>query len=275
MKKICLALQDDVKRQLDEIAEEHRNIRQWAACLEGDECPKGNKQDVWKRVRRSGQKEGSERKSSSRSSSKTPGSGKGSKDSRGRKSPASKVNELPYSKSDWKDSKPAVSWRKTKPRTLLAGYELANCMVAAEKDKGIVEVKIVEKVPALMTRQGDNPSNPSTRDSDHGKLMLFILSVHSGAYFHAGPIHASLTYITTGCKCKMPWKMYEMKEKDGQIYESKTLRTYNRCSENGSPGEPVSTLPCQMLACASHGHGHYCDACNQTHIHRRTMQAFV
>jgi len=37
---------------------------------------------------------------------------------------------------------------------LLTGYDLANCMVAAEKDKGIVEVKIVEKVAALMTKQG-------------------------------------------------------------------------------------------------------------------------
>jgi hypothetical protein len=152
---LSLLWQDDVKRQLDEIAAEHRNIRQWAACLEGDGCPKENKQDVWKRVRRSGQKEGSERRSSSARSSRAPESGIPRKDSRGRKSPTGKVNALPYSKRDWKDTKPAVSWQKSKPRTLLAGYELANCMVAAEKDKGIVEVKIVEKVPALMTKEGD------------------------------------------------------------------------------------------------------------------------
>lgn len=142
-------MQVDVKRELGEIEAEHRNIRQWAQCADGGDCEKGSQQDLWERRGGGGHQEISSQGSTEVAPRAVSVGGQALA------SHAPEIERKPYSASEWTDTKPAVSWEHSKPLAIEAGYELSNCMVAAEKDTGVVEVKLIEKVPAIMTEQGE------------------------------------------------------------------------------------------------------------------------
>lgn len=145
-----------VKRELGAIAAEHRNIVAWEACREGPGCEGGMGQDVWESATSSSPPSPhrtSARDGSSSLSRRSSGRAAGRGGSDGDLLPG-KVGIKPYSASEWHDTKPVTEWGRVKPAALKAGYDLNNCMVAAQKDTGVVRVKIVEKVKAPLTKQG-------------------------------------------------------------------------------------------------------------------------
>eukprot|EP00288_Rhodomonas_lens_P003507 CAMPEP_0177733494 /NCGR_PEP_ID=MMETSP0484_2-20121128/23712_1 /TAXON_ID=354590 /ORGANISM="Rhodomonas lens, Strain RHODO" /LENGTH=585 /DNA_ID=CAMNT_0019246873 /DNA_START=52 /DNA_END=1809 /DNA_ORIENTATION=- len=181
--------QEKVQEKLSALESEHQNIHGWAACS-GQGCRAANR-DEWAvsedsplapsaatHLAERGRDGSSEQRRQEvmqrlKHHSKKSKHGKHGKKHKHEDKPVEKAFDpgpqgKPYSMDGWVDTKPEVNWAKLKQGAMKAGYDLTNCMVAAEKDDSTVEVRVMRMGKAVVTKKGCTCLSPWSVYKEHG-----------------------------------------------------------------------------------------------------------